>query len=200
MKPSYWFIPVCTVLYQYSTGSFHPGGRDSRCGDIVLMFEYTSIHNTCKLRVVLDSKVIKTQLRLDLVNTCHMLLYTCHSLVYPDIHQLYFESIISYLWGSFGCLNLHGCTSRPGLYRLHGILESEFDKSLFRQWPKRYIAVQNLLYFESGFVSLATPTVLRRTLLACFTRCCLPLDVFSTLRPPRRGLPQAKLHSHRLTL
>jgi hypothetical protein len=29
------------------------------------MFEYTSIHNTCKLHVMLDSKVIKTQLRID---------------------------------------------------------------------------------------------------------------------------------------
>ncbi len=41
-----------------------------------------------------------------------MLQYTCHSLVYPVIHQQYFESIFSYLWGSLGCLNLNGCTSQ----------------------------------------------------------------------------------------
>ncbi len=34
-------------------------------------------HNTCKLHVMLDSKVIKTQFRLDSVYTCHMMLYTC---------------------------------------------------------------------------------------------------------------------------
>ncbi len=32
--------------------------------------------------------------------TCHKLLYTYHSLVYPVIHQLYFESIFPYLWGT----------------------------------------------------------------------------------------------------
>jgi hypothetical protein len=34
-------------------------------GDNFLMFEYASIHNTCKLHVMLDSKVIKTQFRID---------------------------------------------------------------------------------------------------------------------------------------
>jgi hypothetical protein len=29
------------------------------------MFEYASIHNTCKQHVMLDSKVIRTQFRID---------------------------------------------------------------------------------------------------------------------------------------
>ena len=80
-------------------------------GVIFPMFEYASIHNTCELHVMLDSKVIKTQFRLDSVYTCHMMLYTCHSLVYPVIHQLYSKWFFPYFWGSFWCLNLHGCTS-----------------------------------------------------------------------------------------
>jgi hypothetical protein len=62
-------------------------------GDIFLMFEYASIHNTCKLHNMLDSesKVIKIQFSLDSVYTCHMMLYTCHRLVYPVIHQLHVQ-------------------------------------------------------------------------------------------------------------
>jgi hypothetical protein len=56
------------------------------------MLEYASIHNTCKLHVALDSKAKKTQFRLYSVYTCHMMSYTCHSLVYPVIHQLYVET------------------------------------------------------------------------------------------------------------
>jgi hypothetical protein len=82
---------------------------------------------------------------------------------------------------------------------LHGFLKSEFEKSLFRQCLAKngyikvylkdvtrytvYIPVytqntycQHLLHFESGCVGLATPTVLSRTLLACFARCDLPLE------------------------
>ena len=41
-------------------------------------------------------------------STWHELLYTGHRLVYPVMHQLCFESIIPYLWGSLGCLDLIG--------------------------------------------------------------------------------------------
>jgi hypothetical protein len=37
------------------------------------MFEYSSIHSTCKLHVMLDSKVMKTQFRIDYIwNPDHM--------------------------------------------------------------------------------------------------------------------------------
>ena len=37
--------------------------------------------------------------------------------------------------------------------------------------------VKRLLYFESGFVGLVVPTLLSRTLLACFVRCDLLLEL-----------------------
>jgi hypothetical protein len=60
-------------------------------GDIFPMLEYASIHNTCKLHVVLDSKVIKTQFRLDSVYTCHMMLCPCHISSWPGPGMFDFE-------------------------------------------------------------------------------------------------------------
>ncbi len=72
----------------------------------------------------------KTQFRLDSVHICHMMLYTCHSLVYPVIHQLYFKSVFFIPLGKF--LMLESAYMHIP-YTRHAILESEFDKSLFRQ-------------------------------------------------------------------
>ena len=59
----------------------------------------------------------------------------------------------------------------------------------------RYIrgiyAVKRLLYFESGLVGLATPTVLSRTLLACFVRCDLPLECLLNPQTTQAGLQVA---------
>ena len=79
------------------------------------MFEYASIHNTCKLHDMLDSNVMKTHFRkknMYMPYTCHELLYTCHSLAYPVKHQPYFESIFPYFWGSLRYLDLIGSTSQ----------------------------------------------------------------------------------------
>ncbi len=57
--------------------------------------------------------------------------------------------------------------------------------------------VKRLLYFESGFVGLATPTVLSRTLLACFVRCDLRLECLLNAQTTQAGLatlqPQVNL-------
>ncbi len=139
-----------------------------------------SVHNTCKLHVIRYSKVIKTLalFRLDSVYTCHKLLYT-HSLVYPVMHQLYFESIFPYLWGSLRYLDLIGSTSQIHCmdFRSQNLMNRCPDSDLRIMGIKRYISwmkphvpriywyifgtytVKRLLYFESGFVGLATPTV-----------------------------------------
>ena len=69
------------ICAQYHHQVFRPGNN-------FLMFEYYIIHNRCKLHVMLDSKVIKTQFRLDMVYTCHMVVYTPHIPVYTVIYQL----------------------------------------------------------------------------------------------------------------
>ncbi len=60
----------------------------------------------------------------------------------------------------------------------------------------RYIrgtyTVKCLLYFESGFVGLAIPTVLSRTLLACFVRCYLPLECLLNTQTTQAGLAMSK--------
>ena len=79
------------------------------------MLQYAGIHNTCNLHDMLDSKVLKTHFRkknMYMPSTWHELLYTCHILVYPVMHQPDFESIFSYLFGSLGCLDLIGGTSQ----------------------------------------------------------------------------------------
>ena len=52
--------------------------------------------------------------------------------------------------------------------------------------------VKRLLYFESGFVGLATPTVLSSTLLACFVRCDLPLECLLNTQTTQAGLATCK--------
>jgi hypothetical protein len=60
----------------------------------------------------------------------------------------------------------------------------------------RYIlgtyTVKRLLYFESGFVGLATPTILSSTLLACFVRCDLPLECLLNTHTTQAGLATSK--------
>jgi hypothetical protein len=54
--------------------------------------------------------------------------------------------------------------------------------------------VKRLLYFESGFVGLATPTVLRVscTLLACLARCDLPLECLLNTQTTQAELATTK--------
>jgi hypothetical protein len=52
--------------------------------------------------------------------------------------------------------------------------------------------VKHLLYFESGFACLATPTVLCRTLLACFARCDLPHKCLLNTQTTQVGLATSK--------
>jgi hypothetical protein len=51
--------------------------------------------------------------------------------------------------------------------------------------------VKHFLYFESGFVGLARPTVLSSTLLACFARCDLPLECLLNTQTTQAGLQLA---------
>jgi hypothetical protein len=100
------------------------------------MFEYASMHNTCKLDVMLDSNVMKTHFRrkkLYMPYTCHELpLCTCHRLVNPVMHQLYFkfESIFPYrqALGKFRMLGSYRMPHPKDIMALHGFTESEFDK------------------------------------------------------------------------
>ncbi len=56
------------------------------------------------------------------------------------------------------------------------------------QYIRGIYTVKHLLYFESGLVGLATPTVLSRTLLACFVRCDLPLECLLNTQTTQAGL------------
>jgi hypothetical protein len=42
------------------------------------MFEYASMHNACKLHVMLDSNVMKTHFRKKKICTCHILVMSCY--------------------------------------------------------------------------------------------------------------------------
>jgi len=75
------------------------------------------------------------------------------------------------------------------------------SRYMIRMWPYipriyQYIlgtyTVKHLLYFESGFVGLATPTVLSSTLLACFVRCDLPLECLLNTQTTQAGLATRK--------
>ncbi len=127
-------IPTYDVIWRHMTVY----GRISN--NATINFSYLGIFSDvwiCQhsqhMHVMLNSKVIKTQFRLDSVYTCHIMLCTCHSLVYPVIHQLYIQSFFSYLWGSFWCLNLHGCTSHTHiiLYWSQNLINRGSE---FRQW------------------------------------------------------------------
>jgi len=181
------------------------------------MFEYASIHNTCKLHDMLDSNVMKTHFRrknMYIPYTCHELLYTCHSLAYPVKHQPYFESIFPYFWGSLRYLDLIGSTSQTHcmVFRSLNLINHCLDSDLRIMGISRYMismychirriylyilgtsTVKRFLYFESGFVGLATPTVLSSTLLACFVRCDLPLECLLNAQTTQAGLATSKSH------
>ena len=147
-------------------------------------------------------------------STWHELLYTGHILVYPVMHQPDFESIFSYLFGSLGCLDLIGGTSQTHcmVLRSRNLINHCSDSDLRIMGISRYMismychirriylyilgtyTVKRLLYFESGFVGLATPTVLSSTLLACFVRCDLPLECLLNAQTTQAGLATSKSH------
>ena len=83
---------------------------------------------------MLDSKVIKTQFGIDWVCTCHILVISC----YIPIIAWYILSCTSHILNRFslplGKSWILGSDWKHIPNILHGFRDSEFDKSLFRQW------------------------------------------------------------------
>ncbi len=72
------------------------------------------------------------------------ILYTGHRLVYPVMHQPYFESIFPYLWGSLGCLDLIGGTPQTHCMVLQSrnMADSRQDRSYVNFYiPVTYINI-----------------------------------------------------------
>jgi hypothetical protein len=167
------------------------------------------MQTTCYAGLKSNENTVQNRLGMYLSYTCHELLYTCHSAVYPDMQQLYFESIFPYLWGSLGCLDLIGGTSQTHcmIFRSRNLINHCSDSELRIMGIYRYISrmkhhipriyqyILDTYTLNALFTLNQALSALRRrrfsaarSLLSSFAVTCLS-NVFSTLRPPRRGLP-----------
>jgi hypothetical protein len=100
------------------------------------------MQTTCYVGVKSNENTVQIRLGMYLSYTCHEMLYTCQSVVYPDMQQLYFESIFPYLLGSLGCLDLIGGTSQTHcmVFQSRNLINHCSDSDLRIMGIYRYIS------------------------------------------------------------
>ena len=171
------------------------------------MFEYAGIHNTCNLHDMLDSKVLKTHFRKK------KYVYAIY-LAWATIYQSYTGISChapAWFWIDFslpfGKSRMLGSDRRHIPNTLHGFPESEFDKSLFRQWLANNGYIKVYLKDETAYTAyilVYTRYIYCQTPPLLWIRLCRPCDadgsqphapcLLRSLRPASRMSAQHSDH------